>query len=73
MSFPLENLYPDNDPELVFPQPDPVSATVTTADPLSVSDWDVLSLEQFEGEISDPEDQPDLDTGDADRAIRSEL
>ena len=48
----------------------PASATVPTADPLPVSAQDVIPLQLFEeGEVFDPEDQPDPDTGDAERAI----
>ena len=64
------NLYPDNDPELVFAQASPVFATVPTAGHLPASAQDVTPPEQFkEGEVSDPGDQPDPDTSDADRAI----
>ena len=70
MSSPLENLYPNNDPEPVFAQPGLVSATVSSAGPLPVSAWEVIPLEQYEEvEVSDPEDQPDPDTGDQDCAI----
>ena len=66
MSSPSENLYPEADPEPVFAQLGPVSST----EPLPVSACDILPLEQFEeGEVSDPEDQPDPDTRDTDRIL----
>ena len=74
MSSPLENLYPDTDLEPVFAQPGPVSLSVPVADPLLVTAQDVIPLEQFEeGEVSDLEDQQDLDAGDLDRAISEDL
>ena len=68
MSSPLENLYPETDPEPVFAQPSPVSAT--SAGPLPVSAWDIIPLEQIEeGEVSDLDDQPDPDAVDVDRTL----
>ena len=53
-----------------FTQASTVSATVPNFEPLPVSARDVVPREQFEeGEVSDSEHQPDLDTGDSDRAI----
>ena len=70
MSSPLENLYLENDLELVFAQPGLVFANVSYAGLLTISAREVIPPEQYEeGEVSDPEDQPDLDTGDPDHAI----
>ena len=71
MTSPLENLYPENDStELVFAQPGPVSTAEHVSDPLPVSAQDVLPPEQFEqGEVSELEDQPELDTADSDRQL----
>ena len=61
MSSPMENLHPDHDPELVFAQSGRVSAQ------------DVVPPEQFEeGEVSELEDQPDLDNIDTDRAMNED-
>ena len=67
MTSPLENLYPDNDiSEPVFAQPGLVSAIEKVSHSLLVSASDI-ALEAFEeGEVSEPEDQPDVDTRDSD-------
>ena len=68
MSSPLENLYPEADPEPVFAQPGPTPTTDFSSGPLPVSDRDTLQPEQTgEGELSDPDDQPDPDTTDFDK------
>ena len=58
-SSPLENLYPETDPEPVFQQPSPVSATQPSSGPLHFPARDIIPPDQIEeGEVSDlePED-----------------
>ena len=73
MTSPLENLYPDPDgdsTELVFSQPGPVSYGDSVSHSLPVSSASYLIQEPAEeGELSDPEDQPDVDAGDSDRVL----
>ena len=71
-SSPLDNLYPENDPEPVFSQPGPVPATHSSTEPMPFPAWDFVPPEQAEeGELSDPEmeDHLDSDSGDKDRII----
>ena len=73
MTSPLENLYPVTDvdaTELVFAQPGPVSYGDPLSHSLPVSSASYLHPEPAEeGELSDLEDQPDVDAGDSDRVI----
>ena len=70
MSSPLENLYPEADPEPVFAQPGPAPATDFSSGPLPASDRDTFQPEQTEeGELSNPDDQPDPDTTDFDKTL----
>ena len=70
MTSPLENLYPDIDKsEPVFSQPGPVSTGEDISHSLTVSATDHAPETYEEGELSEIEDQPELDTGDSDRAI----
>ena len=73
MPSPLENLYlePDVDTtEPVFSQPGRVSYGDSLSHSLPVSSASYLPLDPVEeGELSDPEDQPDVETGDSDRVI----
>ena len=70
MTSTLENLYPDTDTaEPVFAQPGPVSTGEQASHTLPVSASHVAQETTEEGELSDFEDQPDIDTGDSDRAI----
>ena len=68
MSSPLENLYPEPDvdtTEPVFSQPRPVSYGDSLSHSLPVSSASYLPPDPVEeGELSDPEDQPDVETGD---------
>ena len=71
-SSPLENLYPENDPEPVFQQPGPVASSQPSSGPLHFPARDIIPPDQFEeGEVSDPEpeDQQDSDSGDKDRVL----
>ena len=71
-SSPLENLYPETDPEPVFQQPGPVSSSQPSSGPLHFPARDIIPPDQFEeGEVSDPEpeDQQDSDSGDKDRVL----
>ena len=68
MTSPLENLYPDT-AEPVFAQPSPVSTGEQTSHTLPVSASYVAPETTEEGELFEVEDQPDVDTGDSDRAI----
>ena len=72
----LENLYPDTDvdtTEPVFSQPGPVSYGDSLSQSFPASGASFLPLEPAEeGEVSDPEEQPDVDTGDADRLLSEE-
>ena len=65
MTSPLENLYPEPDidtTEPVFSQPGPVSYGDSCAQALPVSSASYLPPEPAEeGEVSDPEDQPDVE------------
>ena len=70
MTSPLENLYPDIDKsEPVFSQHGPVSTGEDISHSLTVSATDHAPETYEEGELSEIEDQPELDTGDSDRAI----
>ena len=70
----LENLYPDPDvdsTEPVFSQPGPVSYGDSLSHSLPVSSATYLPPEPAEeGEVSDPEEQPDVEAGDSDSAQR---
>ena len=71
MSSPLENLYPETDPEPVF-QPGPVSSAVSSSGPLHFPARDILSPDQVEeGEVSEPEpdDHQDSDSGKKDKVL----
>ena len=72
MVSPLEQLYQDPDPELVFAGPassGPVSSE-QSVEPLSVSARNVSPPTHFEeGELSELEDQPDQDNVESDRAM----
>ena len=71
-SSPLENLYPETDPESVFQQPGPVSSSQPASGPLHFPARDIIPPDQIEeGEVSDPEpeDQQDSDSGDKDRVL----
>ena len=66
----MEKLYPDVDTsEPVFAQPGPVSTDEQVSHSLPVSTGHVALEPTEEGELSELEDQPDVDTGDSDRAI----
>ena len=68
MTSPLENLYPDIDTsEPVFSKPGPVATGELLSHPVSATDPAPETYE--EGELSEVEDQPELDTVDSDRAI----
>ena len=73
MTSPLENLYPDTDAdatEPVFAQPGLVSYGDPVSHSLPVSSASYVPPEPAEeGEISDLEDQPDVDAGDSDRVL----
>ena len=70
MSSPLENLYPETGPELVFAQPGHALAMDYSSGPLLVSDRDIAQPEQTEeGELSDLDNQPDPDTTDLDKTL----
>ena len=73
-SSPLDNLYPDNDPEPVFQQPGPVPSTQSSTGQVLFSARDVIPPDQTEeGELSDPEQEPDdpqdSDSGEKDKII----
>ena len=72
----LENLYPDLDvdsTEPVFSQPGPVSYGDSSSHSLPVSSASYLPPEPAEeGEVSDPEEQPDVEAGDSDRVLSDE-
>ena len=76
MTSPLENLYPDPDvdsTEPVFLQPGPVSYGDSSSHSLPVSSASYLPPEPAEeGEVSDPEEQPDVEAGDSDRVLSEE-
>ena len=76
MSSPLENLYPEQDvdnTEPVFSQPGLVSYGDSLSHCLPVSSASYLPLHPVkEGELSDLEEQPDVDTGDSDKVISEE-
>ena len=76
MTSPLENLYPEPDidsTEPVFSQPGPVSYGDSVSHSLPVSSASYLPPEPAEeGEVSDPEEQPDVEAGDSDRVISEE-
>ena len=76
MTSPLENLYPEPDidtTEPVFSQPGPVSYGDSCSQSLPVSSASYLPPEPAEeGEVSDPEDQPDVEAGDSDRVLSEE-
>ena len=58
MSSPLENLYPEADPEPVFAQPGLASAVEPSSSPCLVPARDVMPPDQIEeGEVSGPDDQ----------------
>ena len=64
MASKLVNLYPEieTDPEPVFAHPGPVHASDSSTGPLSTSAQDYIPPKQVEeGELSDPDDQPDPD------------
>ena len=70
MTSPLENLYPDIDSsEPVFSQPGPVATSELVSHPHPVSATDPALETYEEGELSEVEDQPELDTGESYRAI----
>ena len=72
MSSPLENLYPETDPEPVFAQPSPVSSAQTSSSPLHFPAWDVMLPDQIEeGEVSEPEpdDQQNSDSSEKDKVL----
>ena len=70
MTSPLENLYPDIDSsELVFFQPGPVATGELLCQPHPFSATDPAPETYEEGELSEVEDQPELDTGESDRAL----
>ena len=71
-SSPLDNLYPDPDPEPVFQQPGPVPPAFSATGPVHFPAQDFIPPEQSEeGEVSDQEpeqeDQQDSDSGDKDQ------
>ena len=76
MTSPLENLYPDTDVDStksLFSQPSLVSYGDSVSHSLPVSSASYLPPEPAEeGELSDPEDQPDVDAGDSDRVLSEE-
>ena len=76
MTSPLENLYPEQDvdsTEPVFSQPGPVSYGESLSHSLPISSASYLPPDPVEeGELSDPEDQPEVETGDSDRVISEE-
>ena len=67
----LENLYPDTDAtEPVFAQPSLVSYGDPVSHSIPVSSVSYVPPEPAEeGELSDLEDQPDVDAGDSDRVL----
>ena len=68
-SSPLENLYPETYQKPVFQQPGLVASAVSTG-PLQHSARDIMSPDQIEeGEVSEPDDQPDSDSGDKDKVL----
>ena len=70
MSSPLENLYPETDPEPVFQQPGPVYSTQSSSSPLHFPARDIISPDQFEeGEVSEPDDQQDWDSAEKDKVL----
>ena len=72
MSSPLENLYPETDPEPVFHQPGPVYSTQSSSGPLHFPARDIMSPDQIEeGEVSEPEpdDQQDSDSAEKDKVL----
>ena len=72
MSSPLENLYPETDPEPVFQQPGPVYSSQSSSGPLHFPARDIMSPDQFEeGEVSEPEpdDQQDSDSAEKDKVL----
>ena len=73
MTSPLKNLYPEADidsTEPVFSQPGPVSYGDSSSHYLPVSSASYLPPEPAEeGEVSDPEDQPDVEAGDSDKVL----
>ena len=76
ITSPLENLYPEPDidtTEPFFSQPGPVSYGDPCSQSLPVSSASYLPPEPAEeGEVSDPEDQPDVEAGDSDRVLSEE-
>ena len=73
-SSPLDNLYPDNDPEPVFQQPSSVPSTQSSTGQVLFSARDAIPPDQTEeGELSDPEQEPedpqDSDSGEKDKII----
>ena len=68
MTSPLENLCPDNDTyELVFSQPSLVSSGDQISHSLPVSASHVAPEPTEEGELSELQDQLEVDTRDSDR------
>ena len=76
MSSPVENLYPEQDvdtTEPVFSQPGPVSYGDPLSHSLPVSSARFLPPDPVEeGELSDPEEQPEVDTRDSEKVIGEE-
>ena len=68
---PLETLYPETHPELVFQQPSLVPTSQPSSGPLQFPDRDIIPPDQKEGEVSEPkqEDQQDSDSGEKDRVL----
>ena len=73
MASPLENLYPEADidsTEPLFTQPGPVSYGDSSSHYLPVSSASYLPPKPAEeGEVSDPEEQPDVEAGDSDKVL----
>ena len=70
MTSSLENLYPDiNTSEPVFAQPNPVSAAEQVSHSLLVATSGHAPETYKEGELSELENEPELDTGNSDRAV----
>ena len=72
MSSPLENLYPETNPEPVFQQPGPISSAQSSSGPLHFPAQDIMSPDQIEeGEVSEPEpdDQQDSDSAEKDKVL----
>ena len=78
MTSPLENLYPEpeayiDSTEPVFSQPGPVSYGDLLSHSVPVSSSSYLPPEPVEeGEVSDPEEQPDFEAGDSDKVLSEE-